>query len=65
MSNIPQECELSIFAKSVLSTTNTNSILPTPINPINEFMQTIDLISKFKTMQTIPNTNPQIEAWSK
>jgi hypothetical protein len=62
MSNIPQECELSIFAKSALSTTNTNLILPTPIN---DFMQTIDLISKFKTMQTIPNTNPQIEAWSK
>jgi len=65
MSNISSECELSIFAKSVLSTTNANSILSTPINPMNDFIQTIDLLSKYKTMQTIPNTNPQIEALSK
>jgi hypothetical protein len=49
----------------MLSTTNTSSILSPGINPTNDFMQTIDLISKYKMMQTIPNTNPQIEAWSK
>jgi len=65
MSNIPQECELSIFAKSVLSTTNTNSILSTPINLMNDCIQTIDILSKYKTMQTIPNTNSQVEALSK
>jgi hypothetical protein len=32
---------------------------------MNDFMQTIDLISKYKTMQAIPNTNPQVEAMSK
>jgi hypothetical protein len=65
MSTIPQECELSIFAKSMLSTTNTNSILTSSNTPINDFMQTIDLISRYKTMQAIPNTNSQIEILSK
>lgn len=65
MSTIPQESELSILARSALSTTNTSSILTPPRNPTNDLMQTMDLISKYKTMQTIPNTNPQIEACSK
>ncbi|CAF2392721.1 unnamed protein product [Rotaria sp. Silwood2] len=65
MSNIPQECELSLFAKSVLSNTNTNSILTTSTHPTNDFVQTIDLISKYKMMQAMPYNNPQIEACSK
>ncbi|CAF0908358.1 unnamed protein product [Rotaria sordida] len=65
MSNIPQECELSLFAKSSISTTNTNSILTTSIRPTNDFVQTIDLISKYKKMQAEPCSNPQIEACSK
>ncbi|CAF4682765.1 unnamed protein product, partial [Rotaria sp. Silwood1] len=65
MSNIPQECELSLFAKSTLSNTNTNSILTTSTHPSNDFVQTIDLISKYKMMQAMPCNNPQIEACSK
>ncbi len=65
MSTIPKEYELSILARSALSTTNTSSISTPSRNPANDFMQTIDLISEYKAMQTIPNTNPQIEAWSK
>jgi hypothetical protein len=63
MSTISRDCELSIFAKSALS--NNNSILPTPVPPTNECMQTIDLISKYKMMQALPYNNPQVEAYSK
>jgi hypothetical protein len=65
MSTIPQEAELSILARSALSTMNTSSILTPPRNPTNDLMQTMDLISKYNSMQTIPNANPQIEACSK
>ncbi|CAF1362241.1 unnamed protein product [Adineta steineri] len=65
MSTIPQDCEISLFAKSALSITNTSSISTTPIIPGNDFMQIIDLMSRYKMMQAIPSTNKEIEVCSK
>jgi hypothetical protein len=62
MSNIAQECELSLFANSTM---NTNSMLITPIVHANDLMQTIDLISKYKMMQAVPCNNPQVETCSR
>ncbi len=65
MSTIPRDGELSLFAKSALSMTNTSSIITTPTLPVNDFIQTIDLMSKYKTMQAVPSNNKEIEACSK
>ncbi|CAF3375663.1 unnamed protein product [Rotaria socialis] len=65
MSNIAQEYDISLFAKSSLSTPPINSISRTPNLPISDFMQTIDLINKYKTMHATPCNDPQIEACSK
>ncbi|UJR35388.1 hypothetical protein I4U23_028145 [Adineta vaga] len=59
-----QECELSLFAKSNLSLPNTSLIQPTSSVPNYDLLQTIDLMSKYKTMHAIPSHNPQIEACS-
>ena len=63
-SNVP-ECELSLFAKSNLSMPNTSSVQSTANIPNYDLLQTIDLMTKFKTMQSIPSSNHQIEACSK
>jgi hypothetical protein len=65
MSTIPRDGELSLFAKSALSTTNTSSIITTPTLPVNDLIQTIDLMSKYKTMQLTPSDVRQMEAFSK
>ncbi|CAF1216488.1 unnamed protein product [Rotaria magnacalcarata] len=65
MSNITQEYDISLFAKSSLSTPTINPISRTPNLPISDFMQTIDLINKYKTMHATPSNDPQIEACSK
>jgi hypothetical protein len=63
MSNISRDCELSLFANSALS--NNNSVLPTTVSGMTGCMQTIDLITKYKMMQSIPNNNSQVDACSK
>ena len=57
-SNLSQDHELSLFPNSLLSTTSTNSTS-------SDLIQTIDLISKYKTMQAMPYSNSQIENCSK
>ncbi|CAF1205682.1 unnamed protein product [Adineta ricciae] len=65
LSNNVPECELSLFAKSSLSMANTSSVQTTANIPNYDLLQTIDLMTKFKTMQSIPSSNHQIEACSK
>ena len=65
LSNNAPECELSLFAKSNLSLPNTSIVQSATNIPNYDLLQTIDLMTKFKTMQSIPSNNDQIEACSK
>ena len=66
MSNISQEYELSLFHKSTLSTANASSTPTTPTTTTsNDMMHTMDLISKYNTMQATLSKNPHMEALSK
>lgn len=67
MSTTSQECDLSLFAKSTLSTANTSSTITPPSStvPTNDLIQIIDLMSRYKMMQAMPSKNKEIDACSK
>lgn len=60
-SAIPGECELSLFAKSTISNSNTSAVMP----PGNNFIQTLDTINKYKILSgnTTSNSDPRVEMW--